>query len=80
MPLLKNAQKALRASHRKAEINRRVKSRTKTMIGAMRGKPSVKGLATAFSAIDVAVKKKMVHKNKAARLKSQLSKLVPAGK
>ncbi len=76
MPILRNAKKALRVSERKAEVNRRVKARTKTMVDKVKKQPSAENLATAFSAIDKAVKGHIFHRNKAARLKSQLSKLI----
>lgn len=76
MPILKNAKKALRVSNRKAEVNRRVKSQTKTAVDKMKKEPTALNLSSVFSAIDIAVKGKMFHRNKAARLKSQMSKLV----
>ncbi|MDQ3008616.1 MAG: 30S ribosomal protein S20 [bacterium] len=78
MPLLNNAKKALRSSLRKAEVNQRVKSRTKTSLDAMRQKPSAENMATAFSSVDRAVKHHLIHRNKAARIKHQLSKLMSA--
>lgn len=76
MPILKNAKKALRASQAKAVFNLRVKSILKTMVTKMTKMPSVENLQSAFSAVDKAVKRNLVHKNKAARVKSQLSKLL----
>ncbi len=76
MPLLKNAQKALRSSRRKAVINSRLKSQVKTSIDAMKQKPSPDGLSKAFSSIDRAVKGHIFHANKAGRLKHQLSRLI----
>lgn len=76
MPILKNAKKALRVSERKTLINRRIKSRTKTALDRLKATPSVQTLSEAFSAIDKAVKRNIFHRNKAARLKSQMSKLV----
>jgi small subunit ribosomal protein S20 len=76
MPILKNAKKALRVSRRKEVINRRLRSRTKTMIDKMSQEPSVEQLSQTFSSIDRAVKRNIFHKNKAARLKSQMSRLI----
>lgn len=76
MPILANAKKALKVSKKKAISNRQVKSRVKTMSDSVKKEPSVKTLSNAFSAIDRAVKKNLFHKNKAARMKSQLNKLV----
>lgn len=41
-----------------------------------RKKPTKKNLGSVFSELDRAAKKHVIHKNKAARLKSRLSKLV----
>lgn len=73
MPILKNAKKALRASKRKAEYNVGVRSRMRTAMAKMRKSPTGEQLATAFSAIDRAVKRNIIHKNKAARFKSKMS-------
>lgn len=76
MPILKNAKKALRVSKRKAVLNRRVKSQVKTAIDTMKASPSQENLSKAYEAIDTAVKKNIYHKNKAARMKSQLAALL----
>ena len=75
MPILKNAKKALRVSERKTVINRRVKSRLKSAVDRVKENPNKVNLALAFSAIDRAVKRNLMHKNKAAHQKSQLAKL-----
>jgi small subunit ribosomal protein S20 len=79
MPILKNAKKALRVSERKTVVNRRVKSRVKTALDAVKKTPTAEALQESFSAIDKAANKHLMHKNKAARVKSQLSKLLPTG-
>ena len=76
MPILSNAKKALRASRRKAVYNQIVKSRVKTASDAVQKNPTMEKLVTAYSAIDTATKRNVFHKNKAARLKSQLAQLV----
>lgn len=73
MPILKNAKKALRASKKKADVNRRTRSRMRTMMAKMFKQPSAEILSSAFSAVDRAAKKNLIHKNKAARYKSQMS-------
>ena len=75
MPLLRNAKKALRVSKRKAAQNQTVKSRVKTMVDKVRKTANPENLSSAYSAIDKAVKKNIFHANKAARMKSQLSRL-----
>lgn len=76
MPLLQNAKKALRSSRKKAVVNSRVRSILKTMTDKMKKEPTAENLAAAFSSIDKASKKNLIHKNKAGRIKAQLSKLV----
>ncbi|MBU0576168.1 30S ribosomal protein S20 [Patescibacteria group bacterium] len=76
MPLLPHAKKALRASLRKANYNRQVKSTAVTAMKKMRLESTQDNLNTAQTAIDRAVKKNIFHANKAARLKSQLTKLL----
>lgn len=75
MPILKNAKKALRASARKATVNRQVKSKVKSTLDKVVKSKAVEDVSGAFSAIDKAVKKNIIHKNKAARLKARVSKI-----
>ncbi|MFZ5376502.1 MAG: 30S ribosomal protein S20 [Patescibacteria group bacterium] len=76
MPILDNAKKALRVSLKKAAANLPVKSRVKTSMDKVRKEPSPEAASAAYSAIDRAAKKKIFHKNKAARLKGQVAKLL----
>jgi small subunit ribosomal protein S20 len=76
MPILPNAKKNLRRSTRKQMYNQRVRSLVKTTTDEFKADPSQEKLAAAFSAIDKAVKRNIFHKNKAARKKSQLSKIL----
>jgi small subunit ribosomal protein S20 len=80
MPILKNAKKALRASKRKAVFNQQVRSKMRTMVAKMQKSPAQEQLSETFSSIDKAVKRHLVHKNKAARLKSQMSAAVAKAK
>ncbi len=76
MPITKSAIKALRSSKRKAVVNRSLRSRMKTSLDAVKEQKSPSALSQAFSAIDRALKKHIIHRNKAARLKSAASKVV----
>jgi len=80
MPVLPHAKKALRVSQRKAEYNRRVKSQLRNAIKQFRRSPDEAGLKLVYSKIDLALKGNILHHNKAARLKSRLSKLLPQEK
>lgn len=72
MPISPSAKKALRVSRRKTGFNRHRKALLKTATKQV----TIETLPNAFSLIDRAVKWNLMHKNKAARLKSRLSKTV----
>jgi len=74
MPVTQSAKRALRKDRRRTIVNLRIKKKMKKILREFRSKPTKKKLALVFSALDRAVKKRVIHKNKAARLKSRLSK------
>ena len=74
MPISKSAKKALRVSQRKTSLNRHRKEIVKE---AVKG-ASEKNVNHAVSLLDKAAKWGIIHPNKAARLKSRLSKKVGA--
>jgi len=76
MPITKSAKKALRQSRRRTVFNQRVKKKAKELIRAFRKSPSRKKLAEVYSALDKAAKRNVFHKNKSARLKRRLTKLL----
>lgn len=76
MPVLASSKRALKQALRNKKINDRVRKKMKEAIKAFRIKPSKEALRLAYSAIDMAKKKKVIHKNKAARLKSRLTKIL----
>lgn len=76
MPITKSALKALRKDKRKAAINRPVRSRVKTTLDAVKKDLTPEALSKAFSAIDKALKRHLIHRNKAAHLKSKAAKLL----
>lgn len=77
MPVTKTAKRALRSSKRKAVINKKIVSQIEAVIRtAKKGKKS-SDIIRAISLTDRAKKKHVIHKNKAARIKSALSKLLP---
>lgn len=79
MPIIKSAQKRVRSAKKAAVRNsrtrRELRDAVKTLQKALAsGKKSVDNeLRTAQSALDVAVKKNIIHKNKGARKKAQLA-------
>lgn len=74
MPITKSAKKALRRDRRRAVINLRLKRKLKAALKLARQKPTKKNLSSAYSTLDRAAKKKVIHQNKAARLKTRLMK------
>lgn len=76
MPITKSAKKALRRDQRRRKINLKVKIPLKKALRSARKGPTLKSLSKAFSWLDQAVKKNLIHKHKAARLKSRLAKLL----
>jgi small subunit ribosomal protein S20 len=76
MPITKSAKKALRRDHRKTKINKRIRLQLKKTVAKARKEKTPKVLAEAYRLLDRAAKKGVIHKNKANRLKSRLSKTV----
>jgi len=80
MPVTKSAKKALKVAHRRHEENLLHKASFKTAIKTAKKavEAGTKEVAELFSkaqsALDKAAKKNTIHPNKAARLKSRLSK------
>lgn len=79
MPLLKHAKKKLRQDKRRTHKNRVMKELYRGLIKETRKNATAENLSAAFQSIDKAVKNHLIHKNKAARLKSGLSKLLGDG-
>src|SRR3989304_8497825 len=81
MPIIKSAKKrvkvAAKAHSRNLHTKRRVRETLKAFAAALEsGKPAklAKAQKAAISALDIAAKKNVIHKNKAARFKSRLTK------
>ena len=75
MPVTRTATRALRKSERKHVVNNKRKKILNKSVKEVVAKPSAATLSEAFSQIDKAVKNQLIHKNRAARMKSSLSKL-----
>jgi len=83
MPNIKSAKKRIRVSARRKEENTLINSSMKTAIKnvektvkANEKENAEENLKVAFKRIDKAVDKKLVHPNRAARLKSRLTRSV----
>lgn len=77
MPVTKTAKRALRGSKEKESVNKLTMSRLEGAIRLAKKSKTVAKILTAVSLADRAAKRKVIHKNKSARIKSQLSKLMP---
>ena len=82
MPNIKSAKKRVRSNERKEKVNTIVTSSMRTAIKkfekdvkAGNKEDASKSLNTAIQRVDKAMKNGLVHKNKAARVKSRLTKL-----
>lgn len=87
MPNIKSAKKRMRSNAKKAEVNTLVTSSMKTAIKKFEKEVKAgnieaanNNLNIAMQRIDKAVVSGLVHKNKAARLKSRLTKMKNAMK
>jgi len=76
MPVIRSAKKKLRVDRKRESSNKKIKALVNISIKKAQRKPTPKSIQEAFSIIDKGVKKNIIHKNKAARIKSRLSKLI----
>lgn len=75
MPVTKTAKRALRGSKKKESVNKLIVSKLEVAVRMAQKSKTDEKILKATSLADRAAKKKVIHKNKAARIKSQLSKL-----
>lgn len=76
MPVTEAAKKKQKRDQKRRSYNLRVQRRMKEAIKEVKESPTEENRDEAFKAIDKAAKKNIIHKNKAARLKSKISKQV----
>jgi len=76
MPIIKSARKKMRQDEKRRLRNLKVKKAYKTAVKEYRAKATKKNLQKAYSTLDRAVKKRVIKKGKASRLKSRLTKLL----
>ena len=77
MPVTKTAKRALRGSKRKAQVNKLIFAKLERAVRLAKKAKGAEKIIAAISLADRAVKKRVIHKNKASRIKSTLSKLLP---
>jgi small subunit ribosomal protein S20 len=87
MPVIKSAKKQMRQTRTRTERNQQIKDAYRSKIkelkkgvGVLEAKKMQAKLSESYKLIDKAAKKNVLHKNAAARKKSQLAKLVKEGK
>ena len=78
MPIIASAKKRVRTARKATVRNSKTKRSLKGSLKDLDKSPSGKSVSAAQSQIDRAAKKGVIHKNKAARLKSQAAKKAKA--
>jgi small subunit ribosomal protein S20 len=76
MPVIRSAKKKLKVDKKRESANKKAKSFIDLTVEKALKKPTSESIRAAFKAVDKAVKKDIFHKNKAARIKSKLAKLI----
>jgi len=76
MPLIKRAIKKMHHDRKVTKQNNTKRDSLKKAMKLHRKSPTTKTLTTVFSLLDKTAKSSIIHKNKASRLKSRLSKLL----
>ena len=76
MPITKSAQKALRQTKRRTTRNRAWKQKLKDAVKKAEAQKTKEAICYAFKIDEKTAKVKVIHKNKSARIKSKLSKLL----
>ncbi len=71
MPIIKSAKKRVRTAGKAAVRNSKTKRSLRSALKLFVSKPSASSHSSAQSHLDKALKKGVIHKNKAARLKKQ---------
>lgn len=76
MPVIKSAKKKLRQDKKREKSNKLLRTSFKSAVKDAQKSKSAQNILKAIKLTDKAVKKRLIHKNKAARVKSALNKLV----
>jgi small subunit ribosomal protein S20 len=77
MPVTKTARRALRGSTKKEAVNKLITKNLEIAVRVAKKSKSAEKILKAISLEDRAAKKRTIHKNKASRIKAQLSKFLP---
>lgn len=80
MPIIKSAKKKLRQDIKRTKLNKQYELAYKKIIDRVvkhkKGEKTGDLLKEAYRAIDKAAKKRIIHKNKAGRLKARVARLL----
>jgi small subunit ribosomal protein S20 len=76
MPVLRHAKKKLRQDKKRTIQNKKIKEVYRSLVKKAKEEKTPDAINKAFSSLDKAVKKNLLHKNKVAHMKSALSKTV----
>ena len=79
MPVLKHAKKKLKQDKVRTLRNKKVRTLFRSLIKKAIAEPTPAAISAAVSQVDKAAKQNIIHKNKAARIKSQLAKVAANG-
>ena len=80
MPVTKGAKKKLRKDIKREKVNKALESLYKRAVKKAKKNPTEKKIYEAVKLIDKAAKNNIIHKNKAARNKSSLTKILKTKK
>lgn len=76
MPITKQASKKLRHDRNRTKATMKIRKSVYAVVKEARKAPTKKSISSAFKTLDKAAKRSVIHKNKAARLKSRMAKLL----
>lgn len=80
MPVIHSAKKKMRQDRVRTRVNKEKKDNLKKTLKKTRLKPTLENINKTQSVIDKMAKAHLIHKNKAARLKSQIARLLGKSK
>jgi small subunit ribosomal protein S20 len=78
MPIIKSAKKRVRTAKKASVRNSKTKRSLRSSLKALAKSPSTKAHSSVQSEVDKALKKRVIHKNKAARLKRRAAQQAKA--
>jgi len=78
MPIIKGSKKALRQNKKKRLLHNGAKALYKNELNLFKKSKDPKKVSVLFSLVDKLSKNGIIHKNKANRLKAQISKIAPS--